>query len=290
RLCNPQAASMAVSETFSAVFRNTSLTMRQRFTPDSACSTCTRTRPNFRLVRFSATVSSRLRGFFFRLARLGHGWLVPLEAAILVQHRAGRIGDVLLVGNRLVRYPALVGLAQKVDTPAVGSSDDHVLVAVPFLPPAVVRPLFFRVFRPLATALGPIDDAPRPLRRRCGGPGKGLRVAFREDAQVVECLTEYGQEPLEPGVYPRQTQTEEFRQDDLQGGGLEVDKEEQEFLFRARKHSLASCSGGALAGPASDGPVWRVQTFVGKGEGRQQVFKFEERETGKSQQPLPVAP
>src|SRR3954451_14923692 len=161
---------------------------------------------------------------FFRLARLGHGWLVPLKAAILVQHRAGRIGDILLIGDRLVRYAALVGLAQKVDAAAVGPSDDHVLVAVRFLPPAVVRPLFFRVFRPLAAALGPVDDAPRPLLRRRRGPGEGLRVAFREGAQVVECLAEYGQEPLEPGVYPRQTQAEEFRQDDLQGVGLEVDQ------------------------------------------------------------------
>src|SRR4051794_20808616 len=177
---------MAESETLSAVFRNTSLTMRQRFTPDSACSTRTRTRPNSRLLRFSAAVSSRLRGFFFRLARLGHRWLVPLEAAILVQHRAGRIGDVLLVGDRLVRYPALIGLAQKVDAAAVGPSDDHVLVAVRFLPPAVVRPLFFRVFRPLAAALGPVDDAPRPLLRRRRGPGEERPAALRGSAQGVD--------------------------------------------------------------------------------------------------------
>src|SRR3954454_10363423 len=165
---------MTESETSSAVFRKTSLTMRQRFTPARACSTRTRTRPNFRLVRFSAAVSSPPRGFFFRLAGLVHCWFVPLEAAILVQHRPGRIGDALPIGDRLVRHPALVGLAQELDAPAVGASDDHVLVAVRFLPPAVVRPLFFGVFRPLAAAFGAVDDAPRPLRSRSRCPAEGL--------------------------------------------------------------------------------------------------------------------
>src|SRR5215211_2478865 len=124
---------MTESETSSAVFRKTSLTMRQRFTPASACSTRTRIRPNFRLARFSAAVSSPPRGFFFRLARLGHGGLVPLEAAVLAQHRTRRVVDALLIGDRLVRHAALVGLAQEVDAPAVGAGDDHVLVAVRLL-------------------------------------------------------------------------------------------------------------------------------------------------------------
>src|SRR4051794_36898993 len=106
---------MTESETSSAVFRKTSLTMRQRFTPASACSTRTRIRPNPRLARFSAAVSSPPRGFFFRLARLGHGGLVPLKAAVLVQHRAGRVCDALSVGDGLVRPAALAGPAQEAD-------------------------------------------------------------------------------------------------------------------------------------------------------------------------------
>ena len=58
RLCNPQAASIAASETPSFVFRKTSFPMRQRLTPESACSTLTRMRANFQFVRFSAAVSS----------------------------------------------------------------------------------------------------------------------------------------------------------------------------------------------------------------------------------------
>src|SRR5438105_13651383 len=100
---------MTESEVSSPVFRSTSLTMRQRLTPASACSTRTRTRPSLRFVRFWAAVNSPPRGFFFRLARLGHRRLVPLEAAVLVQDRARRIGDPLPVGHTLVRRTASLG-------------------------------------------------------------------------------------------------------------------------------------------------------------------------------------
>src|SRR4051794_28569170 len=102
---------MAESEISAAVFRSTSLTMRQRLTPAKACSTRTRIRPSSRLTRFAAAVSSPPRGFFFRLARLGHGRLVPLKAAVLVQHRPGRVLDTLLVGDGLVRQAALASPA-----------------------------------------------------------------------------------------------------------------------------------------------------------------------------------
>ena len=72
-------------------------------------------------------------------------------------------------------------------------------------------------------------------------------------------------------------QAEEFRHEHLQRVGLEIDQEEQEFLFRASQHSRPSGSGGALAGPACHGPVGGVQVFVGPGKGRQQEFKFWKR-------------
>src|SRR5437868_5747336 len=207
---------MAESETSCPVFRSTSLTMRQRFTPAKACSTRTRMRPNFRLVSFSAAVSSPPGGFFFRLARRCHCWLIPLEATILVQYCARRIDDAFLIGDGLVRHSAHVGLAQEVDALAVGGGNHHVLVAVGFLPAAVVRLLFFRVFRALAAALGAVDDAPRPcLARRCR-LGEGLRVALRKNPQLVEGLPKDGQESMQPVVYPRLAQAEEFRHDDLQ--------------------------------------------------------------------------
>ena len=57
---------MAESETPSLVFRKTSVTMRERFTPARACSTLTRMRASFRFVRFSAAVSFPRGGFFFQ--------------------------------------------------------------------------------------------------------------------------------------------------------------------------------------------------------------------------------
>jgi len=80
-LGSPQEASLTASKTPSAVFRRASFTMRQRLTPAKACSTRTRTRPNFRLVRCSAALNSPPAGFF------SPGWsssprLVLVEAAI----------------------------------------------------------------------------------------------------------------------------------------------------------------------------------------------------------------
>src|SRR5215471_16367999 len=82
--------------------RNTSLTIRLRFTPAMACSTRTRIRANLRLARFSASVSWRPRGFFFRLASLLDRRLIPLKPGILVQGGARRVGQVRLVGDALV--------------------------------------------------------------------------------------------------------------------------------------------------------------------------------------------
>src|SRR3954451_16932941 len=163
---------MTASETPSPVLRNTSLTMRLRLTPARACSTRTRTRPSFRLARFSAAVSSPPAGFFFRLAGPGPRRLVALEAAVLVQDRPRRVGAPLVVSDPLVRGAAGVGAAEEADSPAARLDDDHVLVAVLLLPPAVVDLLFLRVFRPLAAPLGAVDDQPGPRPARPPGlPG-----------------------------------------------------------------------------------------------------------------------
>src|SRR5438132_1354547 len=172
---------MTESETPSAVSRKTSFTMRQRFTPARACSTRTRTRPSFRLVRFSAAVNAPPGGFFFRLAGLHSLWLVALEAAVLVQDGPRRIGDPLPVGDAFVRRPPSAGAAQEADAPATGVHDDHILVAVDLLPAAVVRRLFFRVFRPLAPPLGPVDDQAgrRSVCRAGSYEGRQQEVKFR---------------------------------------------------------------------------------------------------------------
>src|SRR4051794_37105547 len=106
---------MTASETPSPVFRNTSLTMRERFTPARSCSALTRIRANFRFVRFSAAVSSPRGGFFFRLAGFLHRRVIPLESGILVQDCLRRIGNSLRIGNLLVVGLANARIAQEAD-------------------------------------------------------------------------------------------------------------------------------------------------------------------------------
>src|SRR6202030_3048896 len=195
-----------LSETPSAVFRNVSFTMRQRFTLANACSTRTRMRPTFRLVRFSAAVSAPPAAFFFPLAGLRYRGLVSLETAILVQDRSRRIGDILVLGDALVRGPSDVGVAQEADTLTAGLQHHHVLVAVDLLPAAVVRCLFFRVFRPLATPLGPVNDQTGRWPGGRLGAREGVRVALRQRPQVVEGLAQDGQQATQPIVHLRLAQ------------------------------------------------------------------------------------
>src|SRR2546423_6611577 len=119
---------MTESESPSFVFRKTSFTIRQRFTPARACSTATRMRANFRFVRFSASVSSPRGGFFFRLAGFLHRRLIALESGILVQGGLRRIGDPFLIGYLFLMRLAGVRLAQVVNPFPPGVYDDHVLV------------------------------------------------------------------------------------------------------------------------------------------------------------------
>src|SRR5262245_50149464 len=106
---------MASSDRPGFVFRNTSLTMRLRFTPAMACSTPTRSFASLRFARFSTPVSCRPRGFFFRLAALLHRRLVPLEPRVLVQGGARRVARLLLVSDPLVVGRAGVGPAEEQD-------------------------------------------------------------------------------------------------------------------------------------------------------------------------------
>src|SRR5947199_4525780 len=105
---------MTASDTPSLVLRNTSLTIRQRFTPAKSCSTLTRICANFRLVRFSASVSSPRGGFFFRLAGFLHCWLIALKPRILVQGGLRWVGDLFLIGDLFVVRVAGVCLAEVV--------------------------------------------------------------------------------------------------------------------------------------------------------------------------------
>src|SRR5436190_15243682 len=105
---------MTASDIPSLVLRNTSLTMRHRFTPARSCSSWTRICANFRLVRFSASVSSPRGGFCFRLAGFDRCRLIALESGIFVQGGPRRVGDPFLIGHVFVMRLAWVRLAQVV--------------------------------------------------------------------------------------------------------------------------------------------------------------------------------
>ena len=134
---------MIASDTPSLVLRNTSLTMRQRFTPARSCSPWTRICANFRLVRFSASVSSPRGGFFFRLAGLLYRRLIALESGVLVQGGPRRVGDPFLIGYLFVVRLAGARSAEVGNPFAPGVDDDHVLVAMLLLAAAVKKGLFF---------------------------------------------------------------------------------------------------------------------------------------------------
>src|SRR6201987_6113640 len=177
---------MTASDTPSLVLRKTSFTMRERFTPARSCSTLTRICANFRLVRFSASVSSPRGGFFFRLAGFLHCRLIALESGILVQGGRRRVGDPFPIGYLFVMRLARALLAQVVNPLPPGVDDDHVLVAMLLLAPAVKTVLFFGVFRPLAPPLGGVDDQSRRFPGSGLGLGKVPGVPLGEDSQVVQ--------------------------------------------------------------------------------------------------------
>ena len=64
KLCKPQAMTMTMSEKLSLVFLKISFTIRERLTPERACSTLTRIFDILRFFSFSQSVSSLPRGFF----------------------------------------------------------------------------------------------------------------------------------------------------------------------------------------------------------------------------------
>jgi hypothetical protein len=249
---------MTASDTPDLVLRNTSLTMRERFTPARSCSTLTRICANFRLVRFSASVSSPRGGFFFRLAGFLHCRLIALESGVLEQGGPRWIGDPFLIGYLFVMRLARVRLAQVVNPLPPSVDDDHVLIAMLLLAPTVKKGLFFRVFRPLAPPLGGVDDQ---LGRFPGGAwvlGKVRWVPLGEDSQVIQSRAQNWQQPMNPIIHPGQTQVEEFGHDRLERIGLEVDQQKQELILGLLQSPFATPTNSTLARLAFGGLVCGV--------------------------------
>src|SRR5262245_57781341 len=279
---------MTASDTPHLVLRNTSLTMRERFTPARSCSTWTRICASFRLVRFSASVSSP-RGGFFRLAGFLHCRFVALESGILVQGGRRRVGDPFLIGYLFVMRLAGVRLAQVVNPLPPGVDDDHVLVAMLLLAPAVQKGLFFGVFRPLTPPLGGVDDQPRRFPGSASALGKVPGVPLGEDSQVVQGRAQDRQQPMNPVVHLGRTQAKEFAHDCLKRIGLEVDQKKQELILGLLQAPLATCANRTLSRLAFGGLVGGVVVLIRLGKGSQQTLELRERQARESQKLAPVS-
>src|SRR5262245_7023705 len=281
---------MTASDTSSLVLRKTSLTMRERFTPARSCSTLTRICANFRLVRFSASVSSPRGGFFFRLAGLLHRRLIALESAILVQGGHRWIADPFRFGYLFVVRLAGIRSAEVVNPFPPGVDEDHVLVAMLLLAPAVKKGLFFRVFRPLAPPLGGVNDPPRRFPGSALGLGKVRGDALGENPQVIQGRAQDRQQPMDPIIHLGLAETKEFAHDRLERIGLEVEQKKQELILGLLQSPLATTTDRTLAGLALGGLGCGVELLICLGKGRQQTLELQERQARESQKMPAVGP
>jgi hypothetical protein len=140
-------------------------------------------RASFRFVRFSAAVSSPRGGFFFRPANFLHRRLIPLESGILIHDGLRRVDNSFRVGDLLVVGLARARTAQEGDPFPGQGHDDDVLVGVRLLLAAVVKGLFFRVFRPWTPPFGAVDD--EAWLRSGGGstPGEVTGLPLRANVE-----------------------------------------------------------------------------------------------------------
>jgi hypothetical protein len=270
---------MTVSDTPSLVLRKTSLTMRQRFTPARSCSTWTRICANLRLVCFSASVSFPRRGFFFRLAGFLHRRLIALESGILVQGGLRRIGDPFFIGHPFVVRLARARSAEVVNPFAPSVDDDHVLVAMLLLAPAVKKGLFFGVFRSLAASLGGVDDQPGRFPGGALSLGKMRGVSLGEDSQVVQGGAQNWQQPMNPTINPGRTQVKEFGHDCLKRIGLKVDQKKQELILGLLQSSFATSANSTPSRLAFSGLVLLIRL----GKGAQQTLELRKCQARESQ-------
>src|SRR5262245_20540964 len=89
-----------------------------------------------------------------------------------------------------------------------------------FFRPLECAACFSGFFRPLPPPFGPVDDQAGRRSVCRAGSGEGTGVA------------EDGQQAPQPVIHLRPAEAKDFRQESLQGVGLEVDQQEQQLLFR----------------------------------------------------------
>jgi hypothetical protein len=86
--------------------------------------------------------------------------------------------------------------------------DEHVLVRVGLFLPAIVQPLFFGVFRPLASPLCAINDETLRLRVATLSSRNLPAFPFRHHAQDRKRVPQDRQQAMNPLIRPRLTQAQ----------------------------------------------------------------------------------
>jgi len=255
---------MEASDIPDFLLRKTSLTIRLRFTPAMACSTRTRSRASLWLASFSVAVSSRPRGFFFRLAGLLHRRLITLKPCVLIQGGPGRITQVLFIGDALVVGLARIRLTEEQNLLIRGAGHEYVLVRMRFLLAAVVENLFFGLFRPLPTPFRAVDNDGSGTLRPDGTSRQLTAVTLRQNAQGIEGRTQHREKVMEPVIRPGDAETEELAQYHLQRVGLQVDQKEQQLVRVADEGTMPPTPGPALARLTSGSSVNGVGMLAGR--------------------------
>lgn len=106
-----------------------------------------------------------------------------------MQDGAPRVSDLLTLGQLLVMDLASISWAEVGNTPGSCLDDDHVLITMTLFLAAVMKGLFFRLFRSLAAALGSIND----VIMGCGllplGGSKLRTISFRHHAEGSKRVT-----------------------------------------------------------------------------------------------------
>ncbi len=139
---------MTKSEMPFLVRRKTSLTMRQRLTPEITCSTSTRAEEKIRLRNLSPILNGLPLGFFW-LPGDDPFRLVALKARVFIERGVARITDRSLVGQLLVVRFARTRRTKLGHFPSVFIDQQQVLVGMSLLLAAVMPFLQLVVFRAL---------------------------------------------------------------------------------------------------------------------------------------------
>src|SRR5207248_2592137 len=118
--------------------------------------------------------------------------------------------------------------------------------------------------------------------------GKVTGIPLGTNAEIVKGLLEDRQQPMNPVVHPRLTQLKEFAHDGLKGIGLEVNQNEQEFVFWLMQASLATTARGTLTGLPLGGLACGIESLISPWKGSQQASKLRERQASEGQKPAAV--